>query len=97
MKFAIHYIPENDIEKYRATDFARFHGDLRTIEETRDDLSKFIFYVDGKPVSFDQAKAAADEAWEAWETKRAATKKAIWVHQGGSNAKNTWHKIWVKN
>ena len=95
MKFAIHYIPENDTDHYRATDFMRFHAGLSTIEETGDDLTKFIFYVMGKAVSFDQAKAAANDAWDAWEAKRNATKKPIWINQGGSNAKNTWHKIWV--
>jgi hypothetical protein len=96
MKFAIHYTPENDTQHYRATDFTLFFSELRTIETTGDDLSKFLFYVDGKPVSFDQAKAAANEVWDAWEAKRAATKKPVWIHQGGSNAKNTWHKVWVK-
>lgn len=96
MKFAIHYIPENDTQNYRATDFSNFHAALRTIEKTKDDISKFIFYVNGKSVGFDEAKMAADEAWYAWEAKRNATKKPIWIHQGGSSSSNTWHKIWVK-
>ena len=96
MKFAIHYIPENDTQKFRATDFAWFRSELQTIEDTKDDLTKFIFYVMGKPVSFDEAKVAADEAWDAWEAKRDATKKPVWIHQGGSNAKNAWHRVWIK-
>lgn len=95
MKFTIHYVPENDTQNYRATDFSNFHAALRTIEETQDDLSKFIFYVNGKSVSFDEAKIAADKAWDAWEGKRKATKKPVWINQGGSSAKNTWHKVWV--
>ena len=96
MKFAIHYIPENDTEHYRASEWSFFEHELQTIEETRDDLSKFVFFVKGKPVNFDQAKIAAAEARSEWQAKREATKKPVWISQGASSAKNTWHKIWIK-
>ena len=96
MKFAIHYIPENDTQSFRATDFGWFRSELQTIEDTNDDVTNFVFYVKGKPVSFAQAKVAADEAFDAWKAKREATKKPVWIHQGASNARNSWHKIWVK-
>lgn len=96
MKYQIKFIENGNTLNFRSTDWMSFESDLEDIAR-HDCADKYIFFVDGESVSFDDAVKAAKQARAAFNVKRAETKKQVWIRTGGvTNAKSNFAQIWVK-
>lgn len=81
---------------YRANNHWEALNDALLIAQEGVDMSLYTYQVKGKVVTRDEFLAACHAAWDAAKEKKNTTHKLIWVHQGASNAQNTWHQVWVK-
>lgn len=95
MKFIINYKAIDEQRKYRATDWTGFENDVHEIYRCDDPESEFEFVVEGKVVNLENAIKAAASARQAWEDKRASTKRPIKVLMGASSLPSNWHTVWV--
>jgi hypothetical protein len=100
MKFIINYIESGKQEKYRSTDWTSFEDEVHSIARhihngTTCYVCDFEFIINGKVVSFDDAIKAAASARQAWEDKRASTKRPIRILRGVCNIPSNWHTVWV--
>jgi hypothetical protein len=96
MKYQIEDLENGDTLSFRATDWMSFESDLEDIAR-HDCAYEYKFLVDGESVSFDDAVKAAKQARAAFNAKRAATKKQVWIRTGGvTNAKSNFKQVWVK-
>jgi hypothetical protein len=96
MKYQIEFLENGNTLNFRATDWMSFESDLEDIAR-HDCAYEYKLLVDGESVSFDDAIKAAKQARLAFNEKRAATKKQVWVRAGGvTNAKSNFKQVWVK-
>lgn len=95
MKYQIKFIETGELRNFRATDWTSFESDVNDID--LHDYSAYVeFFVEGKQVSFEQAVEVAKQARVAFNEKRSAIKKLVWVRKGGvTNAKSNFHQVWV--
>jgi len=95
MKFIINNAATGEQRKYRATAWSGFETTVHEIYRFGDPESEIEFIVDGKVITLDGAIKAAASARQAWEDKRASTKRPIRVLVGASGLTSNHHTVWV--
>ena len=95
MKFIINYKAIDEQRKYRATDWTSFMSDVHEIYRWDCPESEYEIIVEGKVVNLEDAMKAAADARQAWEDKRASTKRPIRILQGVCNIPSNWRTVWV--
>jgi hypothetical protein len=94
MKFKI-YHPENDSTlSFRANDWVSFESEMQSID-IGDYSADYLYFVDEQQVTFTEAMEAVQQSRNAFETKRNATKKKVWVHKGATSLPNAFFPVWV--
>jgi tetrahydrodipicolinate N-succinyltransferase len=95
MKYmAIHHETQKNV-RFRATaykDFSSFLDDVMWANEE----NVWNYYVENVMVSYDQARAAVDQAFADAKTKKELTHKRVRISQGATCLPNTYREIWVK-
>jgi hypothetical protein len=95
MKFKLQHKNGGEVT-YRATDYWSFQQDLNAIPTQ--EICDYIFFIDGKLVSFEIAEKSAQDCVNAFIAKRNETKKQVWIRKQGTqgNFRNNFQQIWVK-
>jgi hypothetical protein len=89
---------ENKTQKnvrFRATaykDFSSFLDDVLWSHEK----SNWIYYVENTMVSYEQARAAVDQAFADAKAKKELTHKRVRTSVGATCLPNTYRTVWVK-
>lgn len=89
---------ENTTQKnvrFRATaymDFSSFLDDVLWSHEE----SGWIYYVENTLVSYEQARAAVDQAFADAKAKKELTYMRVRISQGATCLSNTYRSVWVK-
>jgi len=81
--------------RFRATsykDFSSFLDDVMWANEE----NVWNYYVENIMVSYDEARAAVNQAFTDAKTKKELTHKRVRISQGATCLPNTYREVWVK-
>ena len=95
MKYmAIHHETQKNVRS-RATSYKDFSAFLDEILWANEE-SAWNYYVENVMVSYEQARAAVDQAFADAKTKKEQTHKQVRISVGATSLPNTYKTVWVK-
>jgi hypothetical protein len=95
MKYmAIHHETQKNV-RFRATSYGDFSSFLDEIMWSNEE-SGWNYYVENVMVSYEQARAAVDQAFADAKTKKELTHKRVRISVGATCLPNTYKTVWVK-
>ena len=95
MKYmAIHHETQKNV-RFRATSYGDFSSFLDEIMWSNEE-SGWNYYVENVMVSYEQARAAVDQAFADAKAKKELTHKRVRISVGATCLPNTYRSVWVK-
>jgi L-rhamnose mutarotase len=81
--------------RFRATSYGDFSAFLDEVAQ-HEEKNTWNYYVENVMVSYDQAVAAVNQAFDDAKAKKEITHKQVKVSQGATCLPNTYRNVWIR-